>query len=113
MLAEEIQSLTLAMEVAKAEHQHSASNVANFNNITSSTLTKVDFNAVLTQHFTYPATELQSLIQKHSTELEKSSFSLDQLTADAIDASGKYRALVETLNRKLGLMNIAITSRER
>lgn len=113
MFLENIQPLTQAMEVARAQHKQSALNVARFNSSKADSVTQVDFSQVLKLSFLDPDVSLNKIIQDNSKSVSKDNVSLDQLTADALDASGRYRALVEVVNRKMGLMSIAVAGRER
>ncbi|MCV2885318.1 hypothetical protein OE749_11500 [Aestuariibacter sp. AA17] len=109
----EVNSIITAMRVAKAEHEMLANNVANYNNAAINHLQHANFDAVLQHAQLQPNAATSDIVNYHTQSIDKSQISLDQLTADTLDASGKYRTLVETLNRKMGLMSIAISNSER
>ena len=113
MLVDQIQTLTRAMQVAKAEHGHFAEQIAKYNNPEIDRLSRVDFSQVLEQKQTQPGVSVQTLIDQNQHMLDKSQFSLDLMTAQALDASGRYKTLTEVLNRKLGLMSIAVSGQGR
>jgi hypothetical protein len=108
---EAVDIISISMRVAKAEHQQIAEQIAKFNDPDSMSVLKTDFQQVLNSYQSNPFSSLDRQVENFSTEVSKESTSLDQLTAEVLDASGRYKALTEVLNRNLGLMNIAVSGK--
>ncbi|GGI67572.1 hypothetical protein GCM10007978_01520 [Shewanella hanedai] len=107
------QILMEAMQVAKSQHKHTAIQIAQYNNLEVEHLSRVDFGRVLSDSLQQPQKSTDSLIIQNSQYVSRDYISLDQLTAEALDSSGKYKVLTEMLNRRLGLMSIAVSGQER
>jgi hypothetical protein len=110
---EAVEIITLSMQVAKAEHRQKAGQIATFNDPDLLSVFKTDFKEVLTNYQSNPFTSLDQQIESSSKQVLKQSTSIDQLTAEVLDASGRYKTLTEVLNRNLGLMNIAVSGKSR
>ncbi|WP_394391449.1 hypothetical protein [Shewanella woodyi] len=102
-----------AMQVAKLQHKHTAEQIAQYNNSKVELLSRVNFSQVLSDSLQQPQMSTENLISQNSRYVSRDSISLDQLTAEALDSSGKYKVLTEILSRRLGLMSIAVAGQER
>jgi len=114
--------LQVAMNMAQAKHKVAANNIA-MANIKNSEKTVIDFKNVISALKNAQGsnrTELLAQIKNNWQMVEKNSMSrindeikLDQETAKVLAASGKYKLLADTLNRKLGLMKLAVLGGKR
>lgn len=115
--------LQLAMDIKQTEHKTAAANVASAN-IPGSGQLKVDFADLLAGLDGLAPTQQKALIgqirndwqaeqQSATTKISGEDVKLDEQTAQLLLASGKYRLLAEGLNRKLGLMSVAVSGGKR
>ena len=114
--------LQVAMDMAQAKHKVAANNIA-MTNIKGAKKTTIDFKNVVTALKTAQGSNKSELLVKIKNNwqvVEKSSMNqiseenkLDQETAKVLAASGQYKLLADTLNRKLGLMKLAVLGGKR
>ena len=102
-----------AMKVAKAKHHHTAEQIAQYNNPQVEHLERVNFERVLQDSLNLERQNINNLVVNHSELVSRDNISLDQLTAEALDASGKYKVLTEMLNRRFGMMSLAVSGQEK
>jgi len=117
-----LELLHVAMNMAQAKHKVAANNIA-MANIKGSEKTTIDFKYVIAALKTAEGAnkaELLAQIKNNWHVIEKNSMSrindeikLDQETAKVLEASGQYKLLADTLNRKLGLMKLAVLGGKR
>jgi flagellar basal body rod protein FlgB len=115
--------LQVAMDIKQAEHKTAAANIAAAN-IPGAQKLEADFSHLL-QSLAQADNDSRALIisdirQNWSAEQASSvtlnpndDIKLDQETADLLLASGKFKLLAEGLNRKFGLMQVAVSGGKR
>jgi hypothetical protein len=106
MAWDEITKLAAAMSVSRAEHSSLAAQVVLYNNPEQVLLPTADFRAVLRQQLQDPTQSLAENMQSHRQWISRDSLSLDQLTAEALQSSGRFSLLAETTRRQLGLLAV-------
>lgn len=115
--------LQVAMDINQTQHKAAAANIAAAN-IPDGNKTTVNFDQLLSSlHGAEPAEQAailddikQNWASKQSdatTISQGEKIKLDQQTADLLLSSGKYKVLAEGLNRKLGLMQVAVNGGKR
>ena len=117
-----LELLHVAMNMAQAKHKVAANNIA-MANIKGAEKTSIDFQSVITALKNTQGADREELLAKIKNNwqmVEKKSMShmndeikLDQETAKVLEASGQYKLLADTLNRKLGLMKLAVLGGKR
>lgn len=117
-----IDLLHVAMNISQAEHKVASSNIASFD-ITGVNKKQVDFSHLLKTLENTNVDDKAQLINQIKSEwkqIESSAISsldgeikLDKETADVLLSSGKYKLLADALNRKLGLMKLAVSGGKR
>jgi len=117
-----LELLHVAMNMAQAKHKVAANNIA-MANIKGAEKTSIDFQSVITALKNTQGADREELLAKIKNNwqmVEKKSMShmndeikLDQETAKVLEASGQYKLLADTLNRKLGLMKLSVLGGKR
>ena len=114
--------LHVAMNIASVQHKTAAANVASYHVKGAATL-QADFAPLLQQlassdqyraELAYDTLANWQQVESASvtaTQIPKPS--LDQLSAELVLSSGKYKLLAETASRQLGLMQLAINGGKR
>ncbi|MFT4925225.1 MAG: flagellar basal body rod protein FlgB [Phenylobacterium sp.] len=115
--------LQLAMDISQTRHKAAAANIASAN-IPGAAQIKVNFDdlfSALAQADDLGRELLVQDIRANWTDEKSSATSLtfgtdiklDEQSAELLLASGKYKLLTEGLNRKLGLMQVAVNGGKR
>ena len=115
--------LQVAMDMKLTEHKAASANIAGVNVPGTQRIT-VDFSALVTSLSQADEQGRMALIndirqnwtaeKAASTHLSNDQeIKLDEETAELLLASGKYKLLAEGLNRKLGLMQVAVNGGKR
>lgn len=107
----ELSSVATAMAVSRAEHETIATQVALYNNPAVSYLPTADFRAVLAQQLQQPQQSIDTTVAQHRYDVARDALSLDQLTADALQVSGRFSLLAETARRQLALLAVVAEHR--
>ena len=115
--------LQLAMDISQTRHKAAAANIASAN-ISGGVQTRVNFDDLLQSVALSQGAGRELLLNDIKTHwqaeksratvlLADSDIKLDKQTAELLMASGKYKLLTEGLNRKLGLMQVAVNGGKR
>lgn len=117
-----IELLSLALDINQAKHKVAANNIASAD-IEGANKLEANFEALLRDLSAKSPTQQSSYVQSlksdwndylsNSTIVKNEPIKLDEEVADALLASGKYKAIAEGLNRKLGILNLAVKGGKR
>ncbi|CAM4163254.1 hypothetical protein [Pseudoalteromonas byunsanensis] len=117
-----IEALRLSLNIAATEQRLSLENLAS-HSVSGASAQRADFSSLLADIQSLPSdqkAEVMSQLSSQWQDVEASyvneshkKVSLDEEVALSMKASGKYQKLAEVLNRKLGLMNLAISGGKR
>ncbi|CAH9051025.1 hypothetical protein PSECIP111951_00313 [Pseudoalteromonas holothuriae] len=117
-----IEALRLSMNIAATQQRLALENIAS-HSISNAGSQRADFSTLLAEVNALPAEQRAQVISNLSSQWQEveSSYiqqshkkaTLDEEVALSMKASGSYRKLAEVLNRKLGLMNLAISGGKR
>lgn len=117
-----IEALRLSMNIAASQQRLSLENIANHSVASQETL-RADFSQLLSDLEGMTGRKRESAMaqlssQWHITEKQyvfqgNSKVELDEEVALSLKSAGKFNKLAETLNRKIGLMNLAVSGGKR
>lgn len=118
-----LQLLQVAMDISQTRHQAAAANIAAAN-VPGAKQVSVDFDQLI-QSLTEADNSTRELLlqdiranwsaeKNQATTFDgNSSINLDEQSAELLLSSGKFRVLTEGLNRKMGLMQVAVNGGKR
>jgi flagellar basal-body rod protein FlgB len=115
--------LQVAMDINQTRHKAAAANIASAN-VPGGQKTVVDFDHLLNALASADKPGQMALLQEirqnwasetsgATTMVADEKIKLDEQTAELLLASGKFKVLAEGLNRKLGLMQVAVNGGKR
>ena len=114
-----IDLISTALDIAQEKHGIATHNIA-AHKVSGEKLTD-SFDQVLAQLATLDKTDLSialkeidlnwNKVKETHISTSKESTKLDDEVSQTLLASGKYKVLAEALNRKLGMMNLVVSSR--
>lgn len=118
-----IDLLHVALNINQAKHKVATQNIA-VANMKDMPRTSISFDSLLSKLNSVDDNQKATLlneIKNNWDQIEKSSLTtnsnedikLDKETADVLLASGKYKLIAESLNRKLGLMKLSVNGGRR
>ncbi|MGC0118626.1 MULTISPECIES: hypothetical protein [Pseudoalteromonas] len=117
-----IEALRLSLNMAATQQRLSLENVANHSTSTQGSQ-RADFASLLQGLEGISSDQKQQVmsqlssnwhtVEGHYIHQSDKKASLDEEVALSMKASGQYQKLVEVLNRKIGLMNLAVSGGKR
>ncbi|MCF6436986.1 hypothetical protein [Pseudoalteromonas sp. MMG022] len=117
-----IEALRLSLNMAATEQRLALENLAS-HSISGAHSQRADFSSLLADINSMPSEQKSQAMSQLSDQWQdietyyvnqgNKKASLDEEVALSMQASGKYQKLVEVLNRKIGLMNMAVSGGKR